>query len=76
MPDDTERAPLIEALAVIAEEEGVDTLLDFLADVWAAYAPLSDHPGIKVCWDLALGSDISVVTEIDGEGRVSLHTVQ
>jgi len=74
MPDDTEH--LVTACADLASKHGIDAMLDVLAGVYQVYAPLSEDVAIKIAWDIASGSDVSVVTEIDSDGNATHHTVQ
>lgn len=54
------RERLIEELASIGETEGVDALLDFLASLYQAYAPISKDQAIMAVCELADLDDIEI----------------
>lgn len=51
MPDDTER--LVNTCADFASKHGIDAMLDALAGIYQAYAPLSNDTAIKIVCDIA-----------------------
>lgn len=60
MPDDTERASteadvsnLVDYCAAFARKHGIDEMLDALAGVYQAYAPLSEDTAIKIICEMA-----------------------
>lgn len=83
MPDDADRvaieadvSDLVEYCAAFARKHGVDAMLDALAGVYQAHAPIAEDFAIKIAWDLAAGSDAQIVAEIDEDGLATYHRVQ
>lgn len=61
MSDDTER--LVIACTDFATEHGIDAMLDVLAGIYQAYAPLSNDAIIKFVCDIAgLEAEFETVT--------------
>ncbi len=50
---DKEDIELVEHCARFASAYGIDHMLDIIAGVHQAYAPLSDDPAIKAAYELA-----------------------
>lgn len=59
MPDDDSTA-LIEHCTCFASQHGVDAMLDLLAGVYQAYAPISRDQAIMAVCDLADLDDVEI----------------